>query len=502
MTDLGELNIRSHDGDDDPDFKAFIKEMELKNEVKHRKAEEQSALRKSQRLFRQKQWRQQVKRTQQYLGLYTARAPTAGSIEAVCSNLDGLTVSPRVVEEDSGRLIHGDLQSPPNDIDTMVILISVDIEAFEFNQNLITEIGISTLDTVDLLGLQPGAKGSNWTAKIRSRHFRIQEHSHHLNKVHVEGCPDKFDFGQSEWISKQDMVSVLWRCFNPSRSPYSSGTCKVVLVGHDVAADIKYLKESGFDVARVISDCIDTSDLYKASRRDGRQIALSTLLLQYGVAAKHLHNAGNDANYTLRVMVAIALDDSQNRRNAEEWEIEKRNRMEVACKAAREKVCADFEGWSTSEDEDIATSSVLSSLNSYRQRENAPGITESRHRFNTKSTMDSANPKRRAQPQYLTHIDGTLSGVAVQENPAFQDHSPRPFVPLHMSSAEEQFGKRDGEGHYGRGNGRGHGRGRNRGRGQNRGRENRSRGPDRVQDRGPVQNSVLPGQGITPHGFS
>ncbi len=194
-------------------------------------------------------------------------------MEAVYSDLKGLTVSARVVEEDSGRPIHGDLESPPDDFDIMVTLISVDVEAFEFNQKLVTEIGISTLDIADLLGLQPGAKGNNWAAKIRSRHFRIREHSHRLNKVHVEGCPDKFDFGQSEWISKQDVVSALKGCFNPSRSPYSSGTCKAVLLGHDVAADMKYLKELGFDVARMISDCIDTSDLYRALRRDGRQSA-------------------------------------------------------------------------------------------------------------------------------------------------------------------------------------------------------------------------------------
>ena len=45
---------------------------------------------------------------------------------------------------------------------------------------------------------------------------------------------------------------------------------------------------------------------------------MSTLVLQYGIAAKHLHNAGNDASYTLRIMIAVALDDSQKRRNAEE----------------------------------------------------------------------------------------------------------------------------------------------------------------------------------------
>ncbi len=114
------------------------------------------------------------------------------------------------------------------------------------------------------------------------------------------------------------MISILEGCFNPSRPSYSSKTRKVILVGHDIAADIKYLTKVGFDVTRTISNYINTSDLYKTSRRDGRQSALSTLLLHYGIAAKHLHNAGNDASYTLRIIVAIALDNSQNKRNAEE----------------------------------------------------------------------------------------------------------------------------------------------------------------------------------------
>ena len=74
-------------------------------------------------------------------------------MEAVCSDLEGFIIFPRVVEEDLGRSIHSDLESPPNNFDVMIILISVDVEAFEFNRKLVTEIGISTLDIVDLRGL-------------------------------------------------------------------------------------------------------------------------------------------------------------------------------------------------------------------------------------------------------------------------------------------------------------------------------------------------------------
>lgn len=128
-----EIGIRSYDGDDDPCFQAFVKETELKDEVKRRKTEEQSALKKSQRFSKQKQWRQQVKRIQQNLGLCTARTPAAGSMETVCSDLEGLTVTARVFEEDLGRPTYSDLKSLPYNSDAFVIFISVDVEAFEFN---------------------------------------------------------------------------------------------------------------------------------------------------------------------------------------------------------------------------------------------------------------------------------------------------------------------------------------------------------------------------------
>ena len=58
-----------------------------------------------------------------------------------------------MVEKDSDRPIYSDLELSPNNFNTIVILILVNIEAFEFNRKLITEINISTLNIVDLRGL-------------------------------------------------------------------------------------------------------------------------------------------------------------------------------------------------------------------------------------------------------------------------------------------------------------------------------------------------------------
>ena len=72
-------------------------------------------------------------------------------MKAVWSDLEKITVSARVVDKrvrSSHRIIvqvlyHG----------------NPDFKAFEFKQQLVTEIDISTLDTVDLVSLKPGAKG-------------------------------------------------------------------------------------------------------------------------------------------------------------------------------------------------------------------------------------------------------------------------------------------------------------------------------------------------------
>ena len=63
------------------------------------------------------------------------------------------------------------------------------------------------------------------------------------------------------------------------------------------------------------------------------------------IAAKHRHNADNDASYALRVMVAIVAGDVQNKRSAEERKFEKRrDRIKAAWKVTRTMVCAELEG--------------------------------------------------------------------------------------------------------------------------------------------------------------
>ena len=396
----------NHDGDDGPGNKALLEDIHRKDKAKQVKSEGS----KSKISLGQKLWRQQLKRAQRYLGLCATQNPLAEADGTNASKIDESLITTSASKEDSPVPNHDTLGTRPGNLNSRTMFLSVDVEAYEFDQKRITEIGISTLETVDLFGIPPGVNGKNWAAKVQSRHFRIQEYAHLVNKKHVKGCPDKFEFGKSEFIPLKDVKSTLERCFLPSDSPlglYPDGTCKVVLVAHNASADIKYLTDIGFNVTEKISDCIDTSDLYRVVRRQAREFGLSTLMLRYGISGDHLHNAGNDASYTLRALIAIAVDNFYVKTTKEDWEIEKNKRIEVAIKEAEAKVCAELEGWSSCEDDEIVASSIKPFVLD-RHEEKASNKTGGKRRGDAPPTRGFP----RARGGHRTQFDGSLGGSA------------------------------------------------------------------------------------------
>ena len=221
-----------------------------------------------------------------------------------------------------------DLTKPtPNHFHRNIVFISVDVECYERGHHILTEIGISTLDTKDLHGLAPGQGGVAWMKKIRVRHFRIKEASHLANSDFVSGCADGFqrEFGVTEWVSIKDAREAVASCF---RHPFSAfgrpgdyietlsddGSVKnahktrpnsgepnkvditereIILVGHDIKADIDYLSTIGYDISSQtnILEALDTADLFRAYMHDHQTRKLGNLLLAFDLAGYNLHNA-------------------------------------------------------------------------------------------------------------------------------------------------------------------------------------------------------------------
>ena len=155
---------------------------------------------KKERIEKQHSWSQGIKRVQRYLGLREIRQ---GHLEAIRASLEKSGLEwvdydaavkaaaaklPPTTYFHSGQLARFEQEAS-------VVFVCVDVEAYERNTKLITEIGIATLDTKDIASVVPGEGGANWMSCIRARHFRINEHKHLNNAEFVTGCADRFEFG-------------------------------------------------------------------------------------------------------------------------------------------------------------------------------------------------------------------------------------------------------------------------------------------------------------------
>lgn len=196
------------------------------------------------------------------------------------------------------------------------VLISFDVESNEYSHSQVTEIGVSVLDTQDLIGIPPGENGTEWTSRIQSRHFRVREYANVVNNSFVSGCPDKFEFGESEWVDSAELIAAVEECFRirtTSEDNNSQNPRNIIIVGHAVACDVKYLREQGatiFDQTEsspAIIERIDTAQLFRVWKKEQQQRSLAKVLDELGILGWNLHNAGNDARYTLEAAVRIAV---------------------------------------------------------------------------------------------------------------------------------------------------------------------------------------------------
>ena len=311
---------------EDRTFPAFRRKIEAailagKNRQKNAKHKK-----KQDRVVQKRGFCTQLKRTQCYLGIRprgTARKEDfhndpnhsyeeSQAAQAAYEKAAGLTLP----------MLIPDLPAP-YPFDNNVVFVCVDVECYEKDHKKVTEIGVSTLDTLDLVTCPPGEGGLNWMKKIRARHFRIAEYAHLNNSEFVTGCADKFEdkFGKSEWISVNEAPQVIASCFrHPFSAPgqyhsypadarlvgrYGSGSQyipsvsdhvpkrNIILVGHEISADIQYLRNIGYDVSNLsnLLEAIDTADLFRAMKHEQNRSSLGSVLLDLGLIGWNLHNA-------------------------------------------------------------------------------------------------------------------------------------------------------------------------------------------------------------------
>jgi hypothetical protein len=278
----------------------FEQMMEDMWDVQQKKNKAKKAEKQLEWLGRQISMVDQLKRAQRYLGLRAAQS----------NGQSRPSGPPRAVDPFSPA---------PFDFEQSVVFICVDVESYERAHHKITEIGVATLDTRDLVGVAPGQDGEEWRKIIKARHFRINEHRHLVNYEFVHGHPDGFEFGVSTFVDLKDASTHVAACFNHPFGAHPSNTPEkemvnialrgldldekrnLVFLGHDTLSDVRYLQQLGYEPMKVesIIEAMDTAKIYQAWRRDPQPTSLGRIMNDFDVAAWKLHNAGNDAVYTV-----------------------------------------------------------------------------------------------------------------------------------------------------------------------------------------------------------
>ncbi|KAM0714656.1 hypothetical protein Q7P37_009954 [Cladosporium fusiforme] len=238
-------------------------------------------------------------------------------MDALGDQLENLSVQTRQMDE-RGPILHIDLVKafsdsyPKHQDKPDVVFVCLDCEAFERDQKKVTEVGVAILDTRNLRDIDLFTSSVAIMEHIKAAHYRPVEYSKFVNKRFVHGCPDAFGFGTSTWVRLPDVAPILHRVFqdppslsDAARFQVQTPTTQrnVIVIGHGLGNDDKYLRTLGFSLGAV-GNIVGRADTQKLTGSK-TQVGLKKLLAALEIDAMNLHNAGNDAVYTLQAFVKM-----------------------------------------------------------------------------------------------------------------------------------------------------------------------------------------------------
>ncbi|EJD01094.1 uncharacterized protein FOMMEDRAFT_158230 [Fomitiporia mediterranea MF3/22] len=196
--------------------------------------------------------------------------------------------------------------------------MAIDIEAWTVLSSAITELGWSFQRWNDDQEMQ--GQG----------HFIIKKNKNLRNGQHVADAQDKFAFGSSVELETTEFKSKVDSLFTDLQS---SGP--LFLVFHDAHGDIRFLNNSEYFPEGLIDNfmfslpsgipdegtfVIDTTELFSALEGDARmKRSLGDMCRLLNIETLHLHNAGNDAHYTLLALKTMASGNQVDAQREERW---------------------------------------------------------------------------------------------------------------------------------------------------------------------------------------
>lgn len=183
-------------------------------------------------------------------------------------------------------------------------LLAFDVEAYEHDQRSLLELGVAIYDI-------PESKEAMLAdpPMIKITHYIMEENRRKKNGRFCADNQENFSFGKSHYAPTTRVLALL---LEEMRQPHTA------IIGHNLPADLKYLVEArsyASSKAEAIKftqkwfknrPTFDTQAIFKEVHLRPHQEKLEKILAHYGIPHEHMHNAGNDAYYTLVTALRLA----------------------------------------------------------------------------------------------------------------------------------------------------------------------------------------------------
>jgi hypothetical protein len=131
---------------------------------------------------------------------------------------------------------------------------------------------------------------------MQYEHYLIEEN--YKNKRNYE-LQLQFQFGVSKVVSMQELMTILHTRLQEAN----------YLVGHCLLSEYLVLAHHGLDIMEMKTlTCMDTQKLFRShfmTSHHQNNLSLTNLLGMFDIQADFMHNAGNDAAYTMMALLKI-----------------------------------------------------------------------------------------------------------------------------------------------------------------------------------------------------
>ena len=172
------------------------------------------------------------------------------------------------------------------------VFIAIDLEYLsnfkqDSSQNLNSQVGVAILDSRSLISSPPQTAISTYNFVTGSTSY-------------CAATAKKYLFDKTITIHQRDILFNL-ESFIPR-------TRNIILVGHDIRNDLQVLQLLDFDLHTSIGGILDLGKIASKLLPNIR-ITLSSILTELRCPFQNLHTAGNDAYFTLRALLLLAIRD-------------------------------------------------------------------------------------------------------------------------------------------------------------------------------------------------